>query len=336
MNVTTIPSRISYVFVAVILLLVGGLHLSTLLLTVLFGYFALQQLSFGRSKALGVVLFCLVLGAIGAGAFFFVKKAYKELPEITNQTIPAVIDYAEKQGVDLPFTDFKSLKDLALQGVKDRWSNLGRYASTAGMQAVAFVIGLVVAVSLFLTTKVNLGEHEGALEGNLYSVAGAEILKRFATFYESFATVMGAQLIISLINTSLTAVFLLATGYPSATFIIMLTFLCGLLPIIGNLISNTLITCVGLTVSPAVAVAALVYLICIHKLEYFLNSKIIGSRIKNPMWLTMIGLILGEKLMGIPGMILAPVVLHYVKVEASRKRLGDAPSPAKAAPAPVP
>ena len=64
-------------------------------------------------------------------------------------------------------------------------------------------------------------------------------------------------------------------------------------------------------------------LIVLHKLEYFLNSKIIGGRIKNPMWLTLLGLILGERLMGIPGMILAPVVLHYIKVEASKQKLAE-------------
>ena len=31
-------------------------------------------------------------------------------------------------------------------------------------------------------------------------------------------------------------------------------------------------------------------------------------------------IVIGEKLMGIPGMILAPVVLHYIKVEASRNK----------------
>jgi predicted PurR-regulated permease PerM len=96
------------------------------------------------------------------------------------------------------------------------------------------------------------------------------------------------------------------------------TFLCGLLPIVGNVISNTLIVFVGFTISPRMALLALIFLMVIHKLEYFLNSKIVGDRIKNPMWLTLIGLVLGEKLMGVPGMILAPVVLHYIKVEASR------------------
>ena len=76
-----------------------------------------------------------------------------------------------------------------------------------------------------------------------------------------------------------------------------------------------------MTISPRTALVALVFLVVIHKLEYLLNSKIIGDRIKNPMWLTLLGLILGEKLMGIPGMILAPVVLHYIKLEASRNKM---------------
>ena len=48
------------------------------------------------------------------------------------------------------------------------------------------------------------------------------------------------------------------------------------------------------------------------------GSKIIGYRIKNPMWLTLLALVIGERFMGIPGMILAPVFLDYVKVEMSR------------------
>ena len=48
------PARISYAIMAVLLGLVGLLHLATLALTTLFGYFALRQFSFGRSKALGV------------------------------------------------------------------------------------------------------------------------------------------------------------------------------------------------------------------------------------------------------------------------------------------
>jgi len=51
------------------------------------------------------------------------------------------------------------------------------------------------------------------------------------------------------------------------------------------------------------------------------------------MWMTLLALVLGEELMGIPGMILAPVVLHYIKVETSKYRM-DALSPADTKPEP--
>ncbi len=103
--------------------------------------------------------------------------------------------------------------------------------------------------------------------------------------------------------------------------IIGVTFLCGLLPVVGNLISNTIIVGFGFTISPQLALTALIFLVVIHKLEYFLNSRIIGGRIRNPVWLTLLALIVGERLMGIPGMILAPVILHYIKVETSQVEL---------------
>jgi predicted PurR-regulated permease PerM len=123
---------------------------------------------------------------------------------------------------------------------------------------------------------------------------------------------------ISLVNTVLTAIFVLVIRLPNAPLIIPITFLCGLLPIVGNLVSNTIIVCLAFTVSLKMALVALVFLIAIHKLEYFLNSKIIGDRIRNPIWLTLLALIVGERLMGIPGMVLAPVVLNYLRLELSK------------------
>jgi predicted PurR-regulated permease PerM len=146
---------------------------------------------------------------------------------------------------------------------------------------------------------------------------------------------MGAQIVISAINALLTSLFLFWNSFPYAPVLAGLTFILGLLPIVGNLMSNTLIMSVGFTISPRMAFLALMFLVIIHKGEYFLNSKIIGDRIKNPMWLTLVGLVIGEKLMGIPGMILAPAVLHYVKVEASRNRLAAAAAAPAAPVAPV-
>jgi len=317
----TQQTRISYVFIAVMLLLVGFLHLATPFITVLFCYFALRRLRFGKGKLVAVALFLIMVLGLGYGFYYFVKQAYLALPRIANTAIPVVINYAEKQGIEPPFSDYESLKDLAMQTVTERLSGWGRHAKEALVQIASFLVGVVVAISLFLNARFDFGQEPNSAKDNLYLVIGNEIADRFRSFYRSFETVMGAQLLIALINASLTAVFLVWNHFPYKMVIIVLTFACGLLPIVGNLMSNALILSVAFTISPRVALVALIFLIVIHKLEYFLNSKIIGDRIRNPMWLTLLGLILGEKLMGIPGMILAPVVLHYVKVEVSRNRI---------------
>jgi predicted PurR-regulated permease PerM len=231
----------------------------------------------------------------------------------------------------LPFTDYASLKSLAVEEVKQDVAGAGRHARATAFKFVQVIIGLVVAMSLFVNAPWGSETEPGTAHDSLYSTVVQELSRRFRTFFRSFTKVIGAQIVISAINTALTGAFLIFNGYPYVVVITATTFLCGLLPILGNIISNTLIVFVGFTLSPRMALGALVFLVIIHKLEYFLNSKIIGDRIKNPMWLTLIGLVLGEKLMGLPGMILAPVVLHYIKVEASQNKVAassTAPEPA--------
>ncbi len=319
----SLPTRLSYAFIALLIIAAGWLKLATPLVTVLFCFFALHVLSFGGRKWLGISLFLILLGGAGVGFYFFVKQASVAMPRIAETTIPVVLEWAEKQQFQLPFTDYASLRTLAIDAIKNEFENIGKYAGVALIQLAAILIGIVVSVSLFINSQFDLEVDKPTQNNNLYTLTAREITLRFGTFYQSFATVMGAQIVISAINTALTAVFLFWNDIPYAKVLVGLTFLCGLLPIIGNLISNTLIVGVAFTISPKMALFALTFLVVLHKTEYFLNSKIIGDRIQNPMWLTLIGLVLGEKLMGIPGMILAPVILHYIKVEAKRSRVAQ-------------
>ncbi len=317
----SLPSRLSYAFIALLFIAAGWLHLATPFVTVLFCFFALHVLAFSGRKWLAVSLFLILLTGAGLGFYFFVKHSYKAIPEIAEKTIPVVLQWTEEKGIELSFTDYASLKALAIDTVKKEIDGIGKYAGVALIQFAAILIGIVVAISLFINSRIDLETDKPAQSNNLYTLTAAEIAERFGVFYQSFATVMGAQIVISAINTALTAGFLFWNHLPYAKVLVGVTFLCGLLPIIGNIISNTLIVGVAFTISPKMALAALIFLVVLHKTEYFLNSKIIGDRIQNPMWLTLIGLVLGEKLMGIPGMILAPVILHYIKVEAKRNRV---------------
>lgn len=314
------PRRISYVIIAILVILVAGLHLGTFLLAALFGYLALQTFCVGGRKWLSITIYIVAVIAVGGGLVYFSNLAYRTFPKIAQTAIPAIVGFAEKNGIELPFTDYESLKSAALDEAQEGVAIVGRYATAASFQFVLVAAGLVVALSIFLGSGWTTDHNESDTPQNLYFSVTRELTARFKSFYDSFAKVIGAQILISAINTVLTAAFLFLNHYPNSGLLATFVFLCGLIPIVGNIISNSLIVGVGFTITARTGVYALVFLVVIHKLEYFLNSRIIGSRIKCPMWLTLIGLILGEKLMGVPGMVLAPVALHFIKVEASAFR----------------
>jgi len=301
--------------------LAGVLHLAVPLLVILFSYLALRQLYFlTKRRWLALVLFIVVVLGIAAAAVSFTRAAILALPDVADTSIPSASAWAQRRQIELPFTDFESLRAVVIDTLQQEAHYLRNVAHFAGSTTAALVfsiIGIVAAGSLFF--KAGLDPHRAThpVKNNLYSICCDEVSTRFRDFYRSFATVMGAQITISLINTALTGLFVVAVRMPHAPLLIAITFLCGLVPIVGNLVSNAIIVFVALTVSLKLAIAALVFLVVIHKLEYFLNSKIIGDRIRNPAWLTLIALIIGERLMGIPGLILAPVVLNYLRVEMS-------------------
>ena len=307
---------VSYAFFILILIAVGVLQLATVFVTVLFAYLALHVLSFGKYKWTPIGLFLVLLAALFYGFAFFVNHAIIALPEIASTAIPVIVRYATERGIELPFTDMESLKLLALESVHKTAIYLGGYAKIATKEFVFVIVGVVVAVSIFINPKLDFDQSPHPL--NLYSLHCARIAELFRSFYENFERVMSAQVIISGINTTLTSAFVYATSLPYAAIVIVLTFLCGMLPVIGNIISNTIIVGIAFTISPQFAGWALLFLVVIHKLEYFLNSKIIGGRIRHPMWLTLLALLFGERLLGITGIILAPVVLSFIKVQASK------------------
>jgi predicted PurR-regulated permease PerM len=125
----------------------------------------------------------------------------------------------------------------------------------------------------------------------------------------------------------LTAIYLIGVlplfdiHLPLAKTMIVVTFVVGLLPVIGNLISNTMIVVLSLSLSVYTAIASFVFLVLIHKLEYFINAKIVGTQIEARAWEILIAMLVMEAAFGVPGVIAAPVFYAYLKVELKARKL---------------
>ncbi|OSM95402.1 AI-2E family transporter [Lonsdalea populi] len=154
-----------------------------------------------------------------------------------------------------------------------------------------------------------------------------ELLHRIALLSASFRNIVFAQVKISLVNTILSAVFILGVlpafgiRLPFSKTLVVLTFVFGLLPVVGNLISNAMVFISALSISLPTSLGALLYLMLIHKLEYFLNAQIVGTRINAHAWEILLAMLVFEAAFGLSGVIAAPIYYAYLKSELKQAAL---------------
>jgi predicted PurR-regulated permease PerM len=180
------------------------------------------------------------------------------------------------------------------------------------------LIGLVVG-GLLALREVDGGAVNGPLARLLCAHAGH--------FVGAFRQVVFAQIRIAAINAVFTAIYLIPVlalfdiHLPLSKSVIVLTFVVGLIPIAGNLISNTVIVILSLSHSLQLALVSLLFLVVLHKLEYFLNARIVGTHIKARAWELLLAMLVMEAVFGIAGLLMAPIYYAFLKAELGARGL---------------
>jgi predicted PurR-regulated permease PerM len=234
-----------------------------------------------------------------------------EIIEQSRHQLPGwVLDYVP--------TDAEELRVALVDWLREHAAVFQVAGTGLGRALAHILIGMVIGGLLSLEAATPV-----AGRGPL----SAALAKRGHRLSVAFRRVVFAQVWISALNTLFTALYLAVAlpafgiELPFTKTLIVVTFVVGLLPILGNLISNTVIFTVSFSQSPIVAVVSLGYLIVIHKLEYFMNARIIGSHIRARAWEMLLAMLLMEAAYGIPGLIAAPIYYAYMKNELREKGL---------------
>jgi predicted PurR-regulated permease PerM len=317
----------SFILAGVALVGVLELHLLVPLLVGLLVYqlvvfitpFAQRWFSTKRAKMVVVVLFAAVVIAAIGGAVFGLISFFRSDIENLPRLLAKVSDILDRVRAGIPPflagylpDDIADLQQRALEWMRANVAELQMMGThtlvTFAETLIAMVIGVVISLR-----EVDAHSTPGPL--------AVALTARADRFSHAFRNVALSQLWISLLNTSFTAIYLViglhlfGVHLPLTKTMIATTFIVGLLPIIGNLTSNSIVVIVSLAHSPAVALASLVFLVVIHKLEYFLGARIVGSRIKSQIWELLIAMMVMEALFGIPGLVAAPIYYAYLKSE---------------------
>lgn len=209
-------------------------------------------------------------------------------------------------------TDAGSLQTSVLAWLKEHLAAVQSFGQEGTKILVRIVIGMVIGA------LVALRQADPPVD---YRPLARALVNRAVRFGDGFRRVVFAQVRIAAVNAALTALYLvvllplLGIQLPLVKTMIAVTFVAGLIPVFGNLISNVVIVVVSLSVGPIVALGSLVYLIVIHKLEYFLNARLVGTRIQARAWELLIAMLLMEAAFGIAGLIAAPIYFAYLKDE---------------------
>ena len=213
------------------------------------------------------------------------------------------------------------IKAYAVKLIEEYSAALTRISKNSFTSFVYILIGIIIGAMLSFH-RLNMRKHRRKMPP-----FKAELVRRIVNFETSFERVFLAQVKISLIDTALTGLYLylilplFGVELPFKLTVLVIAFIVGLIPVAGNLISNTIIIILSLGASLYVAVASLVFLVVIHKLEYFLNAKIIGSEIESSAWELLVAMVVFERIFGVGGIIVAPVYYAYLKNELKQQRL---------------
>jgi predicted PurR-regulated permease PerM len=282
------------------------------------------------ARPLALILVTLAGGGLVFGVvallISFVRHHVDNIPavmtkmaDILQSTRAWLGDYGE-QLIPEVMTDAETIKAALAVWLKEHAETLKLAGSTFSLGIVHMVMGMLLAVLVFFR---HVTHHPDRVPGTL-SEALEQKVDRFT---RAFAQIASAQVKISVLNTSLTALYLLVVlplfgqHIPFATTIVFVTFVCGLIPVLGNLISNTVIVILSLGISPGTAIASLLFLIIIHKLEYLTNSRIVGGETDSQAWEILMAILIGETAFGIAGVVMAPIMYAFVKRELRERGL---------------
>jgi len=211
-------------------------------------------------------------------------------------------------------TDAEDFKLTVMTWLKTHAQTVRAGGLWLGIGLVHMIMGILLALLVFFR---HVTHHDEANRGPL----ARHLVEKVDRFAHAFGRIATAQIKISGVNTVLTGIYLLVVlplfgiRIPFGTTLVIITFLCGLIPVLGNLISNTVITILSMGISVGTAVASLTFLVVIHKLEYLINSRIVGGETDSQAWEILLSIIIGEAAFGVGGVVMAPIVYAFVKRE---------------------
>ncbi len=192
--------------------------------------------------------------------------------------------------------------------------------ATASANMVQMLINLVIALILafaIITESSHLRAFGEKLEASGASYVYRYLLKFGQNFCETFGKVMKVQVLIAVINSALSMIFLAFMGFPGVPALGLMIFMLGLVPVAGVIVSLIPLGIIAVSIGGFKKLFEVLLMVAVlHAVEaYILNPRLMSNMTRLPVCLTFIILLVSEHYLGVWGLLIGvPLFIFLMKL----------------------
>jgi len=254
----------------------------------------------GLASLIGVALVAL----IGLGLLALVVPVLVVQAVDLVQSLPDVVDHLRSRLEDYPAV-FDALETRAVELGGDPMA-LFTGVFRFGLNAVTLLFGIVLLLTITLYFLVDRDRIRAAVLRHVPDTYRGRVELTLSETARVVRAYFIGQVIISSIFAVFTFVLLTVLGVPYATVFAALAFFLDAIPNIGSFLATILPGLVALTQSVTTAVIVVAAILIYNQIEInLIQPRVLGGRLDIPPVLTIIAILVGGRLFGITGIIIA-------------------------------
>lgn len=265
--------------------------------------------------------------AMGLSGYMNSLKALVTASELDEDFKHTLVDFIKEQSnLTTVIRKFALGNEITASGVI-------KFSASLGSGAFNFLIGIILSF-YFLIGKKKLVE---ILSEFFFLVIPSKhydncrnVWKRFNSIFSRFIV---CELVDALIVGAVNCLFMFSMHMPYAVFCSVVVALTNLAPTFGPFVGAFICAVILLLAQPESVIPFLIFTLALQLIDgYVIKPRLFGSALKVPAFLVLVFLVVGGKLWGVPGVLLAiplAAILSYIYREiavpwlAQRKKVKD-------------
>ena len=264
-----------------------------------------------KPTLLGLVL--LVLAAFVGAAALGAGRAIRSAARVHE--LPERIAHLKEHPLYEKLREHVGDPGRALDIAKTYSAEALRAVGEIGHVLVFATIGFILAV-VFLLEREELARFKSSVDPR---ALGGTLIRWFGYLADAVNVTIQLQLVVAACNTVLTLPVLLLLHIHHVGALMVLIFVSGLVPVVGNFVSGAVLAVLAYHAQGWLGVGVFLALTAVlHKIEaYYLNPRLTARHVHLPGFVLIVSLILWEHLLGFAGLFVSfPVLFVAGKIRA--------------------